>query len=146
MKKEKTMLAASPKDIMTTHLITVKRDTPILDAMELLAAYNVSGLPVIDDENNLIGVLSEKDVIALINAQSDTEQQTVADFMTQPALCFEVDESLNDVCDFLKKNVFRRVPITSKGKLAGIISIRDVVEFILRQRGRVLGAAYAAGE
>jgi len=60
------------------------------------------------------------------------EQKTVNDFMTQPALYFEENEGLLDVCDFLKKNVFRRVPITSKGKLVGIISIKDVIKYILQ--------------
>jgi len=120
------------KDIMTKDVITVKADTPIYEAMELVAKHDISGLPVVDDDMTLAGILSEKDVINLLYASEDKKEKTVNDFMTQPALYFDEDENLLDVCDFLKKNVFRRVPITSKGKLVGIISIRDVIEYILQ--------------
>jgi len=119
-KKENPMIA--PKDIMTKDVITVKTDTPIYEAMELVAKYDISGLPVVDDDMTLVGVLSEKDVINLLYVSERREEKTVRDFMTQPALYFEQDESLLDVCDFLRKNVFRRVPITSKGKVVGIVS------------------------
>jgi len=142
--KENPMLIPMPTDIMTRKVVTVKTDTPILDALELIAKGDVSGLPVVDDDMNIIGILSEKDVISLLYIEEDEQEKTVADFMTQPALYFEESESLLDICDFLKKNVFRRVPITSNGKLVGIISIRDVIEFILRLRGRVPLSAYSA--
>jgi len=119
---------------MTKDVIAVKADTPIYEAMELIAEHDISGLPVIDDDMNLVGILSEKDVINLPSDSEGQEEKTVDDFMTQPALFFDEDESLADACDFLKKNVFRRVPITSKGKIVGIISIRDVVEYILQLR------------
>jgi CBS domain-containing protein len=126
------MFASRVKDIMIRDVIAVKTDTPIFEAMELVAKYDISGLPVVDDDMNLIGVLSEKDMINLLYDFEDQQEKTVNDFMTQPALFFDENESLLDVCDFLKKNVFRRVPITSKGKVVGIISIRDVIEFILQ--------------
>ena len=126
------MFATTAKDIMVKDVITVKVDTPILEAMELVAKHDISGLPVVDADMNLLGIVSEKDMINLLYSLGEQEEKTVNDFMTQPALFFEEKESLLDVCDFLKKNVFRRVPITSKGKLVGVSSIRDVVEYILR--------------
>jgi signal-transduction protein with cAMP-binding, CBS, and nucleotidyltransferase domain len=109
-----------------------------------MAERDVSGLPVVEDDMTLVGVLSEKDVLSLLYEQHEEEQEkTVSDFMTQPALYFDENENLLDICDFLKKNVFRRVPITSEGKLVGIISIRDVIAFILRLRGKVPRAASA---
>jgi CBS domain-containing protein len=137
------MLIPTPKDIMTRDVITVKTNTLIYEALELIAKHDVSGLPVVEDDMTLIGILSEKDVITLLSTPEDDEEKTVSDFMTQPALYFDEDENLMDICDFLKKNVFRRVPITSKGKLVGVISIRDVIEFILRLRGKIPVSAYA---
>ena len=126
------MLETTAKDVMTRDVVTVRKDTPIHEAMELVAKKDISGMPVVDAGMNLVGILTEKDMINLVRAPEEYEGKTVNDFMTQPALFFEEDESLLDVCDFLKKNVFRRVPITSKGKLVGVISIRDVIEYILQ--------------
>jgi len=120
------------RDIMTKHVFSVKANTPIYEALKLIASYGISGLPVVKDDMTLVGIVSEKDVLSLFYNDDDNDEITVSDFMTQPPLFFDEDESLLDVCDFLKKNVFRRVPITSKGKLVGIISIRDLVEYILQ--------------
>jgi CBS domain-containing protein len=122
------------KDIMTRRVISVETNTPIYDALEHIAKHGISGLPVVENDMTLVGIVSEKDVLSLFYNQDDNERTTVDEFMTQPPLYFDAEESLLDVCDFLKKNVFRRVPITSNGKLVGIISIRDIVEYILQQR------------
>lgn len=122
------------KDIMTKDVITVKTDVPIYDVLELIAKNNISGLPVVEDDMTLVGIVSEKDILSLFYDSDGSCVKTVDDYMTQPPLFFDEEESLLDVCDFLRKNVFRRVPITSKGKLVGIISIRDVIEYILQLR------------
>ncbi len=122
------------KDLMTKRVISVETNTPVYDALEYIAEHGISGLPVVEDDMSLVGIISEKDVLSLFYNQDDNEETTVDEFMTQPPIFFDVDESLLDVCDFLRKNIFRRVPITSKGKLVGIISIRDVVEYILQLR------------
>jgi len=118
------------KDIMTEDIISVREDTPIYEAVELIVKHGISGMPVVKDDMTLVGIVSEKDLIKLFYGK-EGENNRVCDFMTQPAVHFDVDESLLDVCDFLMKNIFRRVPITSKDKLAGIISIKDVLGYIL---------------
>ena len=128
------------KDIMSRDVISVKKNTSVLEAIDILVKNNVSGLPVVEDDMTLVGILSEKDAIMLFYSGKDKELKTVSDFMTRPAVFFEENENLLDVCDFLAKNIFRRVPITSKGKLIGIISIRDVLDSILRQRREAIGA------
>lgn len=132
LKREKQMFTV--KDIMTTDVVTVKRSTPICEAMELIAQHDISGLPVVEDDMTLIGVLSEKDVLELVHNPERHYMKKVGDFMTHPAVCFQEDESLMTVTDFLTKNVFRRVPIVSGQKLVGIVSVRDIVEHILKRR------------
>jgi CBS domain-containing protein len=122
------------KDIMTEVVIGVKKDTPIFHALELLAEHNVTGLPVAEDDGTLIGILSERDVLKLFHGSEDAENDTVAEHMSQPAIFFEADESLSDVCDCLAENYFRRVPVTSQGKLIGIVSRRDMIKEILKAR------------
>ena len=126
------------KDIMTENTITVREDIPIYEAVELIVKYGISGMPVVKDDMSLVGIVSEKDLIRLFYGK-EGENKTVGDFMTQPAVHFDEDESLLDICDFLMKNIFRRVPITSKEKLVGIISIKDILEYILELRREIAG-------
>jgi CBS domain-containing protein len=115
------------------NIISVKKNTPIFEAVEHIVKKGISGMPVVDDDMTLIGIVSEKDLLRLFS-ESDAENKTVGDFMTQPAVHFDEDESLVYIYDFLQRNIFRRVPITSNGKLVGIISIRDALKYILELR------------
>jgi CBS domain-containing protein len=123
------------KDIMAEDMIVVKKDTPIYEAIWLLREKHITGVPVVEDDMTLIGVLSEKDVINLLYyAHGDEENKIVADFMTQPAIHFDKNENLLNICDCLIVHSFRRIPVTSEGKLVGLISRADIVDCILHLR------------
>ena len=122
------------RDVMSRNVISVQKDTPILEAVKLLVENNISGLPVVEDDMTLTGILSEKDVVELFYYSEQAENKTVEDYMTYPAVYFEENNALLNICDFLGKNIFRRVPVTSDGKLVGIISIQDILNVILQQR------------
>jgi CBS domain-containing protein len=122
-------------DLMTDDVVSVNKDTPIYEALELLRKNDITGMPVIEDDMTLIGVITEKDVLKLFFTEGDDQNKTVDSFMTQPAVSFGEDESLESVCDVLIVKHFRRVPVVStKGKLVGIISRPDIIDYILTQR------------
>ena len=122
-------------DLMTKEVVSVNKDTPIYEALGLLRKNDITGMPVIEDDMTLVGVITEKDVLDLFYAEGDDQNKTVEFFMTQPAVSFGEDESLKSVCDFLMVKHFRRVPVVStKGKLVGIISRPDIIDYILIQR------------
>ena len=122
------------KDIMTENVISVRKETPIYEALELMTENDITGIPIVREDMTLVGILSEKDVLQLFYARKGEENKIVDDFMTRPAIHFDEDESLLDVCDCLMENHFRRVPVTSKGKLVGIISRRDLLKYIMQLR------------
>ena len=121
------------RDIMSTNVVSVKRDTPILEAIQLMVEQNISGLPVVEDNMILAGILSEKDVVDLFYESENAKNKTVNNYMTEPAFSFEGNTDIEKICDFLHKNIFRRVPITSDRKLIGIISLTDVLFSILQR-------------
>lgn len=122
-------------DFMTKNVISVKRDTPIYEALELLRKNDITGMPVVKDDMSLVGIITEKDALRLFYADSDDQNKTVEFFMTQPAVSFGMSESLESICDFLLVKYFRRVPVVStKGKLVGIISRPDIIDYIIMQR------------
>jgi len=129
------------KDVMSTDIIGVKEDEPIFEAVKLLVENNISGLPVVDDNMALTGILSEKDLVNLFYEHEDADGKTVGDYMTRPAVSFEENDALLNVCNFLLKNIFRRVPVTSDGRLIGIISIQDVLKSILQLKQKEVLAA-----
>ena len=98
------------KDVMKSGLLTVRTSTPVYEAMEILATKNVTGLPVVDDYMNLLGIISEKDMLKLLY-DPNAKPGLVEEYMTAGVIGFEQNTPLFDICHCLINNNFRRVPI-----------------------------------
>ena len=125
------------KTIMTENVITVVPSTPIYEAMNLLAKYAISGVPVVDSDNKLIGILTEKDVLKILINPNIGVKDKVEDYMTKNVFSFTEDADAITVCEFLIKNPIRRVPIVRDGKLVGIVSRRDIIALILEAKEKL---------
>ena len=120
------------KDIMTKGVICVHIDTPIFEAIEIMVKNGISGVPVVEEDMTLIGILSEQDVLCLLQAHKQERERTAGEFMTHPVVYFEENESLRDICYRLRDSSIRRIPVTSDGKVTGIISRADILRCILQ--------------
>jgi CBS domain-containing protein len=125
-------------DVAKKMVITTRPDTPIYDAIRLMANRNLSGLPVVDAELNLVGVLSERDVLRLLYETVDRVDQTVGDYMSTQVACLDVNASLIDLCDQLIDSSTRVIPLTENGKLAAVASRSDLIQGILRVKGQAI--------
>ena len=121
------------RDIMKTNVLAVAMEADIYEAIRIMVANNVTGLPVIDREGLLVGIVTEKDVLTLLYNIEDHPGQ-VADFMTPDVVAFAQDTDLVAIAESLCKNHFRRVPILDQGKLVGIVSRKDVIRHIKEAR------------
>lgn len=120
------------KDIMTKGAICVRKDTPILEAIQIMVNNGITGVPVVEEDMALVGILSEQNVLRLLHTHKQERDRTAGEFMTQPAVCFDENESLLDICYRLRDSSIRRVPVTSDGKVTGIISRADILKCILQ--------------
>ncbi len=121
------------ENIMETEVITVRKDTPVYEAIELLSENYITGLPVVNDDMTIAGIITEKDVLTLLYANVPGESK-VEDFMSKDVVSFDISESMIDVTDCFIKHHFRRVPIVADGKLVGIVSKKDIIAYILEMR------------
>jgi len=125
--------------IMNTRVISISQNEDLYEAINMMALNNITGLPVVDENENLVGIITEKDVLTLLY-NLDDKPGLVRDFMTSEVVCFDQEDDLNDVVDALRTNPFRRVPILNDGRLVGIISRRDIIAYIrgLRHEDQML--------
>ena len=121
---------------MSRNLVVVHSDDPLTDAALLLVEHKISGLPVVDDDMILVGIVTEKDVLKLL-IEVDSDKR-VGDYMTTDVKSFDESSSVLDICAHLFLHNIKRVPIVMDGKLVGIVSRRDVIREILRIRGRIV--------
>lgn len=122
------------KTIMITDVITVKKDTTIYDSVKLMLENNITGLPVVSEDMDVLGVVSEKDILKMLHDPSIDRKGPISNLMTAKVTCFDEESDLMEIGECFLKNDFRRVPIVSQGKLVGIISRRDLIKFIFDLR------------
>jgi CBS domain-containing protein len=115
------------EDAMKFGLLTVGPDAPLYEAMDMIVRHHVTGLPVVDNGMNLLGVITEKDLLDCIN-NPDAVGRTVADFMTRDVVTFDRKAGLDEICRCLIKNSFHRVPILDGTRLVGIIARSDILK------------------
>ncbi|MFA5260306.1 MAG: CBS domain-containing protein [Candidatus Omnitrophota bacterium] len=119
------------REIMIKDVIVVHQTTPLLEAMQILVEKKISGLPVVDKEEKLIGVITEKDLLRLLVSDVITSQEVVGDYMSLDVQCFSPQDNVIEICEFFIKTNVRRVPIVENGRVIGVISRRDIIRLIL---------------
>lgn len=108
-------------------VITVGPDTPMRDFAQLVIQRKIGAAPVIDDDGNLVGVISERDVVRGFDAHGGAlTGKSVGDFMTPDVVACAPESSIPDVAVLMSKHAIRHVAVLDDGALVGFISIRDV--------------------
>ena len=123
-------------NVATKMVVTTRPEAPIYDAIRVLSNRNITDLPVVDADLNLVGMLSERDVLELLSETRDSVEQTVADYMCTDVFSLDINANLIDLRDCLVSSNFRSVPITEDGKLYAIASRGHVIQGILRVKNQ----------
>ncbi|MBX3434120.1 MAG: CBS domain-containing protein [Pirellulales bacterium] len=119
------------RQIMTDRVVTITPQDSVRDAIELLLARRISGLPVIDDAGRLVGVLTEFALLAIAYDQRMLND-TVAQHMTADVLTVEADDPVSKAADLFIVHRVRRAPVLQRGRLVGLVARRDVLESLYK--------------
>lgn len=117
---------------MTTNVITVKKDMVLTDVIALLLRWHISAVPVVDDENKMVGIVSEIDLVNL-TFDGNAADTTIEEVMVTDLVFFSPETHLAELVQAFSKRHLRRVPILDEGKVVGIISRRDILREMLRR-------------
>jgi len=113
---------------MTPDPVSVAPDCGLEEAIHLLIENEISGVPVVDADGGIVGVLTEAD---LLKTYQVPEARTVADLMTRDPITFDIDADLVEIVDCVMSNGFRRVLVREQGRLAGLVSRADLMPAVL---------------
>ncbi len=117
------------REIMEENVITLKENADIDEAIETFLTKNVGGVPIVNDDNQLISLITERDVIrALLDKIDDNE--VIDDYITKKVIVATPGERLKDVARTMVRNGFRRLPVVSEGRLVGIITSTDFIKLL----------------
>jgi CBS-domain-containing membrane protein len=150
--RERLVSRVLVKDVMTKNVIAIKRDADLHEASRLLSEHRISGMPVVDDNNRVIGVVSEADILVLAGMSkkhtfkdilrsilgepvtSRTVGNRVENVMSFPPITSKADDEVMVVAKILDERRIKRLPVVdNEGKLLGIVSRADIVRDIGRK-------------
>jgi CBS domain-containing protein len=117
------------RDIMTEGVITIRPTCTIREAIELLLAERISGLPVLDDRGRLIGIVTEFALLAVAYDEKVFDD-SIDQHMTTDLLTVDAADPVRKVADLCVVHRVRRVPVLEGGKLVGLISRCDVLRAV----------------
>lgn len=123
------MKSVKVRDYMATRLVTFNQHDNVTAAMQVLLKHKISGGPVVDESGNLVGVLSEVDLMEVVIQDSYYDESTgiVADYMKKEVDTVSADMDIYALAERFHKEHRRRYPVVHNGQLVGQISRRDVL-------------------
>ena len=99
----------------------------------LLVRAGISGMPVTDSEGNIVGIITEYDLLNAILENKKLEELKAEDIMQKETITLEVEADLSEAIKIFKEKHIVRVPVTENGKLVGILSRIDALNGILTE-------------
>jgi len=143
---------------MTSRVVTVTADTPVLTAATLMLQHKVSGLPVIDGAHHVVGIVSEHDLLRRHKPEGGEERlhwlalmteepglapeaarfrdEKVGSVMTRNVVTVTPETPLEQACHLIEDRGIKRLPVVHDGKLTGIIARADLVRALARSIAR----------
>lgn len=119
--------------IKGTMVVTIDGDKTLRDAVGLLTANNIGAVIVVDSSGKPIGILSERDIIRAADRYSDVFVRRVDEVMSRNVVVGSLGDDIRLVEQTMTQKRFRHLPIMDQGKLAGIISLGDIVKARLEE-------------
>lgn len=142
------------RDVMTAAVLAAQPDTPLKEVARLLVEHRISGLPVVDDEGQVVGVVSEADLLVkgqgpdavprgafdrLLGESEQTRQlrakaeaRTAGEAMTAPAITIDPSRSVHQAASVMIERRVNRLPVVDAGRLVGIVTRADLVRSSVR--------------
>jgi len=115
------------KDIMN-NIVKVPIDITVVKAAMLMKEKNI-GSVVIQDGDDFVGILTERDILnKIVAAGKDTTKEIVKNIMSGPILTIDVDSDISEASEKMEKHNIRRLLVEENNKIAGIITLRDVTK------------------
>jgi CBS domain-containing protein len=128
-------------------VVSITSTADLAAASKLLKKRQIGVLIVLGEDERLVGILSERDIVhAMAEGGDAVRQLPVSQVMTPKVLTCDVDDSISSVIERMTQGKFRHMPILDKGRLAGIVSNRDLLKWHLetiREHMRQLETSFA---
>jgi CBS domain-containing protein len=122
------------KDVMVESVVTIKKSALAKDAVTNLLYGSFSGLPVIDEDNKLVGIVTEFDMLDATLQGKDLETTRIYEIMTKDVHTASQDTPVMEIAKIMKEKNLIRIPILEGEKLVGIVGRCDILKGLMQPK------------
>jgi len=117
-------------DVMIQDVLTVPESMPLKEVARLLSEKQITGAPVVSAKGEVVGVISETDIIRKSNSIGAWSPSTAGQIMTRPAVTVAPGDTLQRVCELMYNRRIHRVVVADGAQIHGIITTMDILRSI----------------
>ena len=114
------------KDIMSKDIIVGKITDNVLEISKKMKENDIGFIPILD-KDDVVGVVTDRDIVINSLANNGKNEDLIEDYMTKNVVFVDINESLENAIEKMKENKIKRIIVSNKGKMVGIISISDFI-------------------
>jgi len=118
------------RSLISGSVTVIGPEATLGDAAEALGEYDLGGLAVVSDRN-LVGIITERDLVRALGAGADPESEHVTDWMADAPDTFSPDVDVTEAAAWLLEVGYRHMPVMEDGELLGIVNIRDILRAVI---------------
>jgi len=129
------------KDAMTRRVLSIHPQATLEEAIRLLLKHNISGVPVIDDNGRLCGIVTQHQLLEVLY-EPTVKHSRVEECMTREVITIDEEALLATATNYFVLHRIRRIPVMRKGKVIGILSRQDLLQYFA-ETGEEIEAFFA---
>lgn len=128
------------REIMKKQVICATEDASLRDVARKMMEQNIGVIPVVDDRQQLRGILTDRDIAMAVAAEGRSPERTrVGEVMAHEAVCTEIDADLESALKTMNQTRARRLPVIEQGRVVGILSVTDLAGAMREQFDQFIG-------
>lgn len=115
------------RDIMSKDIVTLNSDDSIERAAQMMRQFDIGSIPVCDNSQNLVGIITDRDItLNSVASGANASQQKICDFMSTNPITGNPDMDIHEAVRMMSRHQIRRLPIVENNNLVGIVSLGDI--------------------
>src|SRR5690348_12805999 len=124
--RAKELMQAHIRTVMSGHVITAALDESLVEIARELAAHTIGAVPVVDDHNRLVGIISTTDLVNLMHDEKRLDAMIVRDVMTTDPISIDEFATADEAIGLMRNAAIRHLPVTREGRLVGMVTAGDL--------------------
>ncbi|WP_423798239.1 CBS domain-containing protein [Neobacillus sp. SAB-20_R2A] len=118
---------AQLRDIMTSNVVSVKETQTVQEAAALMSEYNIGAIPVVNNNKQIVGIITDRDITLRTTAQGEDAQTPVSEVMTAQQIVQGTPEmDVHQAANLMAEQQIRRLPVVENGQIVGMVALGDL--------------------